>query len=194
MFVANGTDSSWYKDNGDCLFVKIGRHTNIPTLLESVLAVHNGLDKTVPFEYLFLDEAFDAQYKAEDRLARIFNVFTVITIFIACLGLFGLASFSAAQRRKEIGIRKVLGADTMGIVRLISGNFIKPVLVSIVIAMPLAWMLMEGWLRDFPYRVNIGGWVFVIAGLGTLVIAGVTVSVQAVRSAVANPVESLRVE
>jgi putative ABC transport system permease protein len=82
----------------------------------------------------------------------------------------------------------------MGIVRLISGNFIKPVLVSIVIAMPLAWMLMEGWLRDFPYRVNIGGWVFLVAGLGTLGIAGVTVSVQAVRSAVANPVESLRVE
>ncbi|HEY4286706.1 MAG TPA: ABC transporter permease [Puia sp.] len=194
MFVANGTDSSWYKDNGDCLFVKIGRHTNIPTLLESVRAVHDGIDKTAPFEYLFLDEAFDAQYKAEDRLARIFNVFTVITIFIACLGLFGLASFSAAQRTKEIGIRKVLGADTMGIVRLISGSFIKPVLVSIVIAMPLAWMLMEGWLRDFPYRVDIGGWVFVVAGLGTLVVAGVTVSVQALRSAVANPVGSLRVE
>ena len=194
MFVANGTDSSWYKDNGDCLFVKIGGHTNVPTLLESVRAVYDGLDRTVPFEYQFLDEAFDAQYKGEDRLAGIFNVFTVITIFIACLGLFGLASFSAAQRRKEIGIRKVLGADTMGIVRLISAHFIKPVLVSIVIAMPLAWVLMEGWLRDFPYRVNIGGWVFVIAGLGTLVIAGVTVSVQALRSAVANPVESLRVE
>jgi len=194
MFVANGTDSSWYKDNGDCLFVKIGGYTNVPTLLESVRAVYDGLDKTVPFEYQFLDEAFDAQYKGEDRLAGIFNVFTVITIIIACLGLFGLASFSAAQRRKEIGIRKVLGADTMGIVRLISAHFIKPVLISIVIAIPLAWMLMEGWLRDFPYRVNIGGWVFVIAGLGTLVIAGVTVSVQAVRSAVANPVESLRVE
>jgi putative ABC transport system permease protein len=194
LFVASGTDSSWYADNGDCLFAKIGPHTNIPAVLGAIRKVHDDIDKTSPFEYRFLDEAFDAQYKAEDRLSGIFDVFTGITILIACLGLFGLASFSAAQRTKEIGIRKVLGAGTISIVTLVCGNFVKPVLLSIGIAMPLAWVLMDKWLQDFAYRINIGGWIFAIAAAGTLVVAVLTVGLQAIKAAVANPVESLRVE
>jgi len=163
-------------------------------VLASIRNVYSRLDKTTPFQYQFLDDAFDGQYKAEDRLSKIFDVFTVLTIFIACLGLFGLASFSSAQRTKEIGIRKVLGADVMGIVRLITVNFIKPVLLSIGIAMPLAWVLMDQWLRGFAYRMSIGLWIFVAAGLAALLVAVATVSAQAVKAAVANPVVSLRSE
>jgi putative ABC transport system permease protein len=194
LSVVPESDSSWVADYGGCLYAKIAPHANIPTVLGSIRDVYNRLDKTTPFQYQFLDDAFDGQYKAEDRLSKIFDVFTVLTIFIACLGLFGLASFSSAQRTKEIGIRKVLGADVMGIVRLITINFIKPVLLSILIAMPLAWVLMEQWLRGFAYRMSIGLWIFVAAGLAALLVAVATVSAQAVKAAVANPVNSLRAE
>jgi putative ABC transport system permease protein len=194
LIVLNDADSAWYADNGDCLFAKINPHTNIPTLLESVRKVYEGFDKQTPFEYRFLDDAFDAQYRAEDRLSKIFGVFTIITIIIACLGLFGLAAFSAAQRTKEIGIRKVLGADVMSIITIISGNFIKPVFISIIIAMPLAWLFMSKWLEDFAYRTPVGVWIFVLAAGAALLIAVITVSFHAVKAAVANPVESLRAE
>jgi putative ABC transport system permease protein len=194
IFVINETDSSWVADNGDCLFAKINPHTNIPTLLESIRNVYDRFDKTTPFEYHFLDDAFEAQFRAEDRLSKIFDVFTVITIFIACMGLFGLAAFSAAQRTKEIGIRKVLGADTISIITLISFNFIKLVLISIIIAIPLAWISMDNWLQGFPYRTNIGLWIFVIAAISTILIALATVSFQAIKAAVANPVKNLRTE
>jgi len=194
VFVTNETDSSWNADNGDCLFAKINSHTNIPTLLESIRNVYDRFDKTTPFEYHFLDDAFEAQFRAEDRLSKIFDVFTVITIFIACMGLFGLAAFSAAQRTKEIGIRKVLGADTISIITLISFNFIKLVLISIIIAIPLAWTSMDNWLQGFPYRTNIGLWIFVIAAISTILIALATVSFQAIKAAIANPVKNLRTE
>ncbi|MBS1662693.1 MAG: ABC transporter permease [Bacteroidetes bacterium] len=194
LFVMKGTDSSWYVDNGDCLFIKTASGANIPNVLDGLRRVHDRVDKAAALEYEFLDEAFDAQYKAEDRLAKIFNVFTVITIFIACMGLFGLASFSAAQRTKEIGIRKVLGAGAGSIVGLIAGSFMRPVALAIVIGMPAAWVLMNKWLEDFAYRVDVGGWVFVVTAGMTMVIAVATVSFQAVRAAMARPVESLRTE
>jgi putative ABC transport system permease protein len=194
LSVVPETDSSWVADYGGCLYAKIAPHANIPTVLGSIREIYSGLDKTTPFQYQFLDDAFDGQYKAEDRLSKIFDVFTVLTIFIACLGLFGLASYSTAQRTKEIGIRKVLGADVMGIVRLITVNFIKPVLLSIGIAMPLAWVLMDQWLRGFAYRMSIGVWIFVAAGLAALLVTVATVSTQAVKAAVASPAESLRAE
>jgi putative ABC transport system permease protein len=194
MAVIPETDTSWVADYGGCLYAKIAPHANIPTVLGSIRDAYTRLDKTTPFQYQFLDDAFDGQYKAEDRLSKIFDVFTVLTIFIACLGLFGLASHTSSQRTKEIGIRKVLGADVMGIVRLITVNFIKPVLLSILIAMPLAWVLMEQWLRGFAYRIGIGIWIFAAAGLAALLVAVATVSAQAVKAAVANPVDSLRAE
>lgn len=194
LFVLNDTDSTWYADNGDCLFVKINPHANIPALLGSIRNVYDRLDRQTPFEYSFIDEAFDAQYRAENRLLKVFGVFTAITIFIACLGLFGLAAFSAAQRTKEIGIRKVLGADVMNIITIISGNFIKPVFISIIIAMPLAWLFMNKWLQDFAYRTTISVWIFVLAALIALLIAVATVSFHAIKAAIANPVKSLRTE
>jgi putative ABC transport system permease protein len=194
LFVLNDADTLWYADNGDCLFVKISPHANIPTLLESIRTNYDRLDKQTPFEFRFVDDAFDAQYRAETRLSKVFEVFTIITVFIACLGLFGLAAFSASQRTKEIGIRKVLGADVMNIVTIVAGNFIKPVFISILIAIPLAWVFMSNWLQDFAYRTTISAWIFVLAALIALVIAVATVSFHAIKAAIANPVKSLRSE
>ena len=180
--------------NPGCLYVKIPPHVNLPTLLESIRKVHDRYDPGTPFEYQFMDDAFNDLFKSEDRLADLLEVFTVLTIGIACLGLFALAAFSAAQRTKEIGIRKVLGAGVLGIVRLLTTEFIILVGISIVMATPLAWWAMNHWLRDFAYRISINPWVFAGAGLGALVIALITVSAQALRAAWANPVKSLRSE
>jgi len=147
-----------------------------------------------PYEYVFLDEEFNRQYATDEKMGRTFLVFTGIAIFISCLGLFGLATFVAKQRTKEIGIRKVLGASVAGIVQLLSKDFIKLVLLALVIASPLAWWAINQWLQGFAYRINIEWWVFVVAGLAAVVIAQLTVSFQAIRAAVANPVDSLRDE
>jgi putative ABC transport system permease protein len=194
LSVVNESDSSWVADYGGCLYVKIGVHANIPTLLTAIRSVYNGLDKTTPFQYQFLDDAFDAQYKAEDRLSNVFNVFTGLTIFIACLGLFGLASFSAAQRTREIGIRKVLGATVTDIVSILSADFVRLVVLAILIASPVAWYFMRGWLEDFAYRIPFSWWIYAIAGACAVGVALLTVSYQAFRAATANPVESLRTE
>jgi putative ABC transport system permease protein len=147
-----------------------------------------------PYEYFFAEESYDQQYKREQDLGSIFITAALIAIFIACLGLFGLAAFSARQRIKEIGIRKVLGASVTDIAGLLSKDFIKLVLVSIVIATPIAWWGMHKWLQDFAYRTNIEWWVFIVAGFTAIFIAVVTVSLQAIRSALANPINSLRTE
>ena len=146
------------------------------------------------FDYFFQDEAYNRQYQAEQRLGSLFLIFSVFAIAIACLGLFGLASFTAAQRTKEIGIRKVLGASITGIIKLLSKDFVVLVIIAAVIAFPLAWWAMSNWLQNFAYRAPISGWIFIIAGGGALVIALITVSFQAVKAALANPVNSLQAE
>jgi putative ABC transport system permease protein len=147
-----------------------------------------------PFSYSFLDEDFQRNYTAEARTSRIVNSFTVISILISCLGLFGLAAFAAQQRIKEIGVRKVLGASVGSIVKLLSGDFIKLVIVSIVLATPLTWYLMNRWLADFAYKISIQWWMFVLAGGLAVVIAMITVSSQAIKAAITNPVKSLKSE
>jgi putative ABC transport system permease protein len=148
----------------------------------------------VPYEFTFLDENFDKLYEAEQRQGNIFTAFACIAIFIACLGLFGLSAFTISQRVKEIGVRKVLGADISGIVALLSKDFLKLVLVAALIAFPIAWFAMHNWLKDFAYRVGISWWIFVLAGLAALAIALITVSFQAIKAAIANPVKSLRTD
>lgn len=148
----------------------------------------------VPFTYSFLDERFADLYKAERQQQIIFSLFACIAIFIACLGLFGLSAFTITQRIKEIGIRKVLGASVSGIVRLLSVDFLLLVGVSAVVAFPLTWFAMRSWLSDFAYRITISWWVFLLAGIAALLIAFFTISFQAVRAALANPVKSLRSE
>jgi putative ABC transport system permease protein len=148
----------------------------------------------VPFEYTFLDEHFEELYKSEQRQGILFTVFSGIAIFIACLGLLGLSAFSISQRLKEIGIRKVLGASTGGIVTLLSLDFLKLVAFAALIAFPIAWYAMHNWLRDFAYRIQIEWWVFAIAGILAATVALVTISIQALKAALANPVKSLRSE
>jgi len=167
---------------------------DINSLLSSIKTTWHKLNPNEPFEYSFLNEDFQKNYEAENRLTAIVGYFTVIAILISCLGLFGLATFSAEQRTKEIGVRKVLGASVTGIVTLLSKDFLKLVSISIVIASPVAWWVMNKWLQDFAYRTNISWTVFVITTVTALIIALITISFQAVRAAVVNPVKSLRTE
>ena len=147
-----------------------------------------------PFEYQFMDDQFDRLFKSELLTGRLAGVFTMLAIFISCLGLFGLAAYSASRRAKEIGIRKVLGASTQGLAALLSRDFVKWVLLACILAMPVGWWLMSIWLRDYAYRTAIHWWVFAAAGAAAIGIALLTVSLQAVKAALANPIRSLRTE
>jgi putative ABC transport system permease protein len=167
---------------------------NVSSLLRSISANWHKLNPNEPFEFSFLDEDFQKNYEAENRLSAIVGYFTIVAILISCLGLFGLATFSAEQRVKEIGVRKVLGASVVGIVALLSKDFLKLVAISIVIASPVAWWVMNSWLQDFAYRTNISWTVFVITTVTALLIALITISFQAIKAAIANPVRSLRTE
>lgn len=147
-----------------------------------------------PFKYYFTDDEIMKNYKAEYTVSKLSRYFAFLAIFISCLGLFGLVMFTAEQKTKEIGIRKVLGATVAGIVKMLSKDFLKLVLIASVIAFPIAWWMMKSWLNDFKYRVDIGWWVFVVAGVAALLIALLTISFQSIKAAIANPVKSLRTE
>ena len=147
-----------------------------------------------PFRYFFLDQDYQRFYEQEERLGTIYSYFTGLAIFIACLGLFGLASFVTTQRTKEIGVRKVLGASVSSIVCLLSGEFTKLVLIACAVAFPLAYFAMKAWLQNFAYTTSIGWAVFLISGLMALVIAWLTVGYQSIRAAVADPVQALHHE
>ncbi|HXO77370.1 MAG TPA: FtsX-like permease family protein [Puia sp.] len=176
---------------------KIALRIHATDLKRVVAQVEQAWNKMVPgqqFSYVFMDDEFNSIYKSEQRMGGISLSFSLLAIFIACLGLFGLAAYAAEQRTREIGIRKVLGATVGGIVRLLSKDFLILVLVSAVITFPLAWWAMSHWLQDFAYRITIGWEVFALAMVLAVGIALMTVSFQAVRAALANPVKSLRSE
>ncbi|MDX2068331.1 MAG: FtsX-like permease family protein, partial [Haliscomenobacter sp.] len=159
--------------------------------IEQVFKKHN---PAYPFEYDFVDKDFNELYKSEQLIGKLARVFSFLAIFVACLGLFGLAAFSAEQRVKEIGVRKVLGASLSNIVLLMSREFLLLVAISILVASPIAWYLMDAWLDDYTYRIQISWWVFAVVAMLTLGIAFVTVSFQSIRAALADPVKSLRSE
>jgi putative ABC transport system permease protein len=167
---------------------------NVKNLVSLVEAKWKTMIPSVPFSYRFLDDAFDEMYRAEQRVGKVALSFAILAIFIACLGLFGLATYMAEQRTKEIGVRKVLGATIGNIATMLSGDFLKLVAISAVFAFPIAWWFMHKWLDDFAYRIHIGWWVFILAGVIASLIALVTVSFQAIKAAIANPVKSLRAE
>ncbi len=146
------------------------------------------------FEYSFFNDDFAKLYSSEQRTGQLFSVFSVIAIIIACLGLLGLAAFTAEQRTKEIGIRKVLGATVPEIIFMLTKEFTKWVLIANIIAWPAAYFFMNGWLENFAYRINISVWIFILSGVVALLIAVITVSYQAIKAAIANPVKSLRYE
>jgi len=167
---------------------------NIPSLIKSIENKWKAMASGMPFSYRFLDESFSEMYRSEQRAGKIALIFSVIGILIACLGLFGLAAFVAEQRTKEIGIRKVLGASVNGLVGLLSKDFMKLVLVAALIAFPIAWWGMHKWLEDFAFRIGIPWWIFILAGVIAAFIAFITISLQAVKAAMANPVKNLRTE
>lgn len=194
LTVARNPEETWGHGSMGCLYIKIRAHTNVPTVVDAIKKSYSKYDSRTPFGFQFLDEAFDSTYKAEDRLARLFGVLTVITIAIACLGLFALATFSAQQRMREIGIRKVLGASVASIGALLSWDFLRPVVLAILIACPLSGWVMHRWLEGFAYRTELSWWVFAAAGLGLLAVALVTVVARSLRAGRANPVDNLRSE
>ncbi|PHQ29915.1 ABC transporter permease [Leeuwenhoekiella nanhaiensis] len=180
--------------NGGCLFVRFQPDSNVPQLLSKMETIYTQYDSATPFEYQFLDDAFDAMFRSEERLSHVFNLFIILAMLIAGMGLFALATFSAQQRMKELGVRKVLGASVLQLTTLLSFDFLKLILLAILVASPLAWYFMHEWLQDFNYKTTIHWWVFAGAGVGAFVLAIFTVSFQAIKAALANPVESLRTE
>lgn len=167
---------------------------NTSTYLDQVRAVFAKEQPEVAFDYQFMDDYIRKQYEVENRTNKVISAFSILTIFVASLGLFGLAAFTAEQRKKEIGVRKVLGASTYKIVKLLSGHFVLLVILSLIIASPIAWWLFSKWLQDFTFRIQIPWWVFLSAGALALIIAMFTIGYQAMRAARVNPVNSLRDE
>jgi putative ABC transport system permease protein len=180
-------------DNNDALSVRINAKDLAP-FISKIERKWNSVSPNQHFEYSFMDEDFNNAYKLETRTGTIFLSFTVFAIIIACLGLFGLAAYAAEQRNREIGIRKVLGANVSALVAMLSKDFMKLVLISIFIATPLAWWAMHQWLQGFAYRQDIQWWVIAAAAFASILIAFVTISFQSIKAALANPVHSLRSE
>jgi putative ABC transport system permease protein len=180
------TNPSWFKE----FIVKV-KSENMSSTINSLKKIWAKFFPQYPFEYSFLDESIDKMYKSEERYSQVITLFSVVALFIACLGLFGLSSFIAEQRRKEIGIRKVQGASIKSIVQLVSNEFMILVIVSNVIAWPVAYFLMSKWLTDFAFRIGINIWPFIVAGGIAFSIALLTVGFHALKVAVANPVKSI---
>ncbi|AYQ34853.1 permease prefix domain 2-containing transporter [Runella sp. SP2] len=176
------------------LNVKINPSVSISQALPKIEAVFKKIVPTVPFDYTFVDEEYNAKFKAEERIGKLATFFAVLAIFISCLGLFGLASFVAEQRTKEIGIRKVLGASVVGLWQMLSKDFVVLVIISCLISAPISYYFMEGWLQKYTYRTSISWWIFGLTSIGALTITLLTVSFQAIKAALINPVKSLKSE
>jgi putative ABC transport system permease protein len=174
--------------------IKIEAGSDLPQTIAGIEAAWKTAYPEGIFTYKFLDEQIDSFYKAEERLFTLFKVFAGLAMFISCLGLWGLATFSAQARTKEIGIRKVLGASVNKIVLLLSKDFLMLVLISLLIATPIAWYGMNEWLQNYAFRTEITWWIFGLSGALAILIAVITVSFQAIKAALSNPVESLRSE
>ncbi|HMQ48665.1 MAG TPA: ABC transporter permease [Saprospiraceae bacterium] len=175
-------------------YIRLAAQTDMTSTLPTIAAVFEKHNPSYPFDYRFCDQEYQEMHLNEIRMGELAKVFSFLAILISCLGLFGLAAFTTAQRTKEIGIRKVLGASITGIVALLSKDFLKLVLIALVIASPLAWYLMQKWLAGFSFKIEISWWIFLATGIMALLIAGLTVSFQSIKAALVNPVKSLRSE
>ena len=177
-----------------CIDIRVKPGVAMSQALPKIEAVMKKLVPKAPFDYQFADEDYAAKFAAEERISRLAGFFAVLAIFISSLGLFGLASFTAERRTKEVGIRKVLGASVLNVWGLLSKEFVALLMISLLIAIPIAYYTMSHWLANYQYRTEPSLWIFGLSGLGALAITLVTVSFQAVKAAVANPVKSLRTE
>ncbi|MDJ1494301.1 ABC transporter permease [Cytophagaceae bacterium DM2B3-1] len=187
IYLMNKLDANWF-------ILKLNPAYSASQSLKQIQTVFTKHIPQVPFEYKFADAEYATKFNDEERLGKLATFFATLAIFISCLGIFGLASFTAEQRRKEIGIRKVLGASILNLWQLLSKEFIVLVLTSFVIATPISWYFLQGWLQSYTYRIEISWWIFAVAGLGALIITLATVSYQAIKAAIANPTKSLRTE
>jgi putative ABC transport system permease protein len=184
----------YLQGNTGMLYVKINPNVSARDALARISAVWGHIAPAEIFSYQFVNEDYARKFAAEERVGELAAVFAVLAILISCLGIFGMASFVAEQRMKEIGIRKVLGASVFNVWRLLSMNFVMLVIISLLIASPVAWYFMHHWLQNYQYRTEISWWIFVVAGLCALLITLLTVSFQTIRAALTNPVTSLRSE
>jgi putative ABC transport system permease protein len=166
----------------------------MPRMISNVSKIWDKYFPADPIEYFFLDETFNQQYKSDQLFGKVFGVFAFLAILIACFGLLGLSSYNVLQRTKEIGIRKVLGASVQNILLLLSGSFVKLIIIALFIAIPIGWYVMHSWLLDFAFRIHIQWWVFMLAAIVAIFIALITIGTQAIKAAVTNPVKSLRTE
>jgi putative ABC transport system permease protein len=182
-----------YSRQGNRLSVKMNA-ANMDAALAHLQKEWTAAFPEIPFDYRFVEESIASQYGNEQKTQGLFYAFAGLSLLIACLGLFGLSAFAITQRMKEIGVRKVLGASVNSLVQLLSKDFLKLVAVAAVIAFPVAWYAMYSWLQDFAYRVTIAWWIFLLAGITAALIAIVTISTQAIKAALSNPVKSLRSE
>jgi len=182
------------QDAGDVVIARINPAMSARSALDKITPVFRQFDPDQPFEYHFVDDDYARKFSSEERVGQLASVFSGLAVFISCLGLFGLISFVAEQRKKEIGIRKVLGASIVNVWGLLSGDFVVLVSISFVVAVPVAYLAMRGWLQNYSYRAAMSWWIFAAAGAGALLITIVVVSFQAVRAALVNPIKSLRAE
>src|SRR6478736_6404590 len=183
-----------YSQSLNWITLKLSSSKSASESLSTIKSVFKKHVPSAPFDYKFVDEEYAKKFNDEERVGKLATLFSVLAIVISCLGLFGLASFVAEQRTKEIGIRKVLGATVSGVVVLISKDFTRLIILAFVLASPLACWAMNNWLKAYSYRINVEWWILAIAGTVTLVVALLVVSFQAIKAAVSNPVKALRSE
>jgi ABC-type antimicrobial peptide transport system permease subunit len=182
------------RSHNNFAIIKINPKVNTETALAAIGNVFKKYDAGQPFSYKFVDEEYAKKFRNEQRIGSLSSCFAILAIFISCLGLFGMAMFMAEQRRKEIGVRKVLGASVLSVWRLLSKDFVVLVFISLFIAIPIAYYFIHNWLQNYEYRTAISWWIFAATGIGALIITLLTVSFQAVKAAIVNPVDSLRSE
>ncbi|MBK7650803.1 MAG: ABC transporter permease [Flammeovirgaceae bacterium] len=182
------------QDAGNMVIVRLNSNKNMPETLAKVETVFKRYNTVSPFEYQFVDQEYEKKFGDEQRIGKLSGIFASLAIFISCLGIFGLASFMAGQRTKEIGLRKVMGASVLNLWRMLSMDFVFLVMISLFIAIPISYLAMNAWLQKYEYRTDIAWWVFVVSGAGALLITLITVSYQSIKAALANPVNSLRSE
>ncbi|MBL7698101.1 MAG: ABC transporter permease [Chitinophagaceae bacterium] len=192
MSIAHDTSDSWTM--GGTMYIRFKPHTPVASVIPEIRKIYDEYISNYPFEFSFMHDAYLSAYKSEEKLSRLSSIFTVITLIISCLGLFGLVNFNTQRRMKEIGIRKVLGASVHQIVALLSKDLLRLVVIAIIISSPVAWWVMNEWLDNFAYRVAIGVWIFLLAGAGVILLAFLSTGIHAIKTATSNPVKSLRTE
>ncbi|HEY2728265.1 MAG TPA: FtsX-like permease family protein, partial [Parafilimonas sp.] len=181
-------------ENTTEMYVRLKKQANTETALTQIQNVLKKDNPAYPFTYQFVDDQFNNMFFVETLIGSLAKIFASLAIFISCLGLFGLSAYTAERRTKEIGVRKVLGASVFRITTLLSKDFLQLVFISCIVAFPVAWLMMNSWLQNYKYRIEISWWIFLAAGISAILIALITISFQSIKAAIANPVKSLRME